>query len=166
MVQTSDVAETRRLAHRIGEKIEHPLVIALKGDLGAGKTAFVQGLAKGLGVSERYYVTSPTFTFINEYPARLRLYHVDLYRIYDIEEVDDLGLDEILSADGVVAIEWADKFPEILPREMLDINIRAAREKTRRLFFSAYGRWPVNLLKEIGNLIPPTGTHEEGVVSS
>ena len=86
-------------------------MIALTGDLGCGKTTFVQGLARGLGVSEREYVTSPTFTLINEYDARLALVHVDLYRLDTGLDMLDIGFDEVLERDAVVAIEWADKLP-------------------------------------------------------
>jgi tRNA threonylcarbamoyladenosine biosynthesis protein TsaE len=148
-IDTCSVEETQRLARLIGENIQHPLVIGLTGDLGAGKTAFVQGLARGLGVSDQYYVTSPTFTLINEYPARLKFYHIDLYRISEIDEIYDLGMDELLHSGGVVAIEWADKFSDILPGEKLEIKIETVDADIRQLLLTAYGRWPVNLLKGI-----------------
>ena len=103
-------AETIAAARELAASLEAGAVVLLHGDLGAGKTVFVRGLAEGLGV-ESNAVSSPTFTIVQEYRGgRLPLFHVDLYRLDDAREVDDLGLDEI-AADGVLAIEWADKLP-------------------------------------------------------
>ena len=99
------VDETRKLGQKIGTLIKQPLVIALIGDLGSGKTAFVQGLACGLEVPDGYYITSPTFTLINEYPGRHPLAHVDLYRLEDIHDFEDLGLDSLDIVDLVVALQ-------------------------------------------------------------
>jgi tRNA threonylcarbamoyladenosine biosynthesis protein TsaE len=102
--------ETADVARELAGALSAGDVILLYGDLGAGKTAFVRGLAKGLGVSSDE-VTSPTFTLMQEYRGgRVPLFHVDLYRVNDSREIDDLGLDEI-AADGVLAIEWAEKLP-------------------------------------------------------
>ena len=89
---TASAAETRRLGERCGSLLRTPLVICLIGDLGSGKTVFVQGLARGLDVSADYAVTSPSFTLINEYPGRLKLFHIDLYRLGTEADLDDLGL--------------------------------------------------------------------------
>ena len=97
------VAETQKLGQIIGTQIDRPIRIALTGDLGSGKTAFVQGLAKGLDVSEQYYITSPTFTLINEYPGRHPLFHVDLYRIDHSNELKEIELQEVLEQDAVIA---------------------------------------------------------------
>jgi tRNA threonylcarbamoyladenosine biosynthesis protein TsaE len=90
-ITTCSALETLALGRRVGALARPGLVLALYGDLGAGKTVFVQGLARGLGVPEKCPVTSPTFTLINEYPGRLRLFHIDLYRISDLVELDDIG---------------------------------------------------------------------------
>jgi tRNA threonylcarbamoyladenosine biosynthesis protein TsaE len=110
-IDSVEVGATRRIGHTIGRAISEPMFIALTGTLGCGKTALVQGLAQGLEVPKAYYITSPTFTLINEYPGRLPLYHVDLYRLDGIVDLEDIGLDEVLAADGVVAVEWAEKLP-------------------------------------------------------
>jgi tRNA threonylcarbamoyladenosine biosynthesis protein TsaE len=103
-------AETTAAGRELAASLEAGSVVLLFGDLGAGKTVFVRGLAEGLGVS-RDDVSSPTFTIVQEYRGgRLPLFHVDLYRLNDAREIDDLGLDEI-AADGVLAIEWAEKLP-------------------------------------------------------
>ena len=119
-ITTRTADETQKLGQTIGRWIEQPLVIALTGDLGSGKTAFVQGLAVGLEVPGQYYITSPTFTLINEYPGRLPLFHIDLYRLDDSSDLQDIGLDELLYDQAVFAIEWAEKMtddclPDIWP---------------------------------------------------
>lgn len=107
---TRSEAETTAAGRDLGASLSAGDVVLLSGDLGAGKTAFVKGLAEALGVAGEE-VSSPTFTLVQEYRGgRLTLYHVDLYRLDDPREIDDLGLDEI-AADGVLAIEWAEKLP-------------------------------------------------------
>lgn len=91
------------------------------GDLGAGKTAFVQGLAKGLGIQEP--ITSPTFTIVNEYSGRLMLYHFDVYRIADSDEMFEIGYDEYIDGDGVCVIEWPQLISDILPKQRYEITI-------------------------------------------
>jgi tRNA threonylcarbamoyladenosine biosynthesis protein TsaE len=109
-------------------------VVLLHGQLGAGKTAFVRGLARGLGASADD-VSSPTFTLIQEYRGgRLPLFHVDLYRL-EPREVDDLGLDELISGDAVVAIEWAERWPG-RPSDAIEISIEDEREDRRRILIS------------------------------
>jgi tRNA threonylcarbamoyladenosine biosynthesis protein TsaE len=112
---TSSEDDTVSVGRALAATLEPGAVVLLYGDLGAGKTAFVKGLAEGLGVP-RHDVSSPTFTLIQEYRGgRVTLFHVDLYRLDDPREIADLGLDEI-AADGVLAIEWADKLPQSLMR--------------------------------------------------
>lgn len=109
-------------------------VLALVGGLGAGKTHFVKGLAQGLGAAPEE-VTSPTFTLIHEYiGGRLPLFHLDLYRLETVEEALGLGFDDYLGSEGVLAIEWADKFPELLPKTTRWIYFEvAAEEEVRRI---------------------------------
>ncbi len=111
---TTTPEQTRALARDLAQKLEIGDVVLLEGDLGAGKTTFIQGLAQGLGVPEDVYVSSPTFALINEYPGRMILYHVDLYRL-EPEEVLDLGLEDLL-AQGILAIEWAERLSFAFPR--------------------------------------------------
>ena len=104
-------AETESLGERWGREAQHGLVIGLSGDLGAGKTQFVKGLARGLGVTSR--VHSPTFTLVNEYGGgRLRLFHLDLYRLETAEQIHGAGLEEFLRPDGVAVIEWAERLED------------------------------------------------------
>jgi tRNA threonylcarbamoyladenosine biosynthesis protein TsaE len=130
-VTTRSEDETATLGRALAATLSAGDVLLVYGDLGAGKTAFVRGLAEGLGVS-RDEVSSPTFTLIQEYRGgRLTLFHVDLYRIEDPREFDELGLDEI-AEDGVLAIEWAERLPAP-PRHAVRISIEHAGESERRV---------------------------------
>ncbi len=115
------VAETAELGRKLGSLLQKGDTICLIGDLGTGKTAFTGGIAKGLGVGG--YITSPTFTIINEYEGRLPLYHFDVYRIGDAQEMFETGYYEYIEGDGVTVIEWADIIREILPSDRIEINI-------------------------------------------
>jgi tRNA threonylcarbamoyladenosine biosynthesis protein TsaE len=148
-ITTHSITETQELGQALGAGIHEAVIIALTGDLGTGKTAFVQGLAKGLDVSEKYYITSPTFTLINEYPGRHPLFHVDLYRIEHASELEEIGLDEILQQNAVIAIEWADRlFGETLSGH-LRLFFRMVDEGTRQIDMFAYGHQADNLLKAL-----------------
>jgi tRNA threonylcarbamoyladenosine biosynthesis protein TsaE len=128
---TDSEQETTAVGRDLATMLSAGDVVLLYGDLGAGKTAFVRGLAEGLGV-QREEVSSPTFTLVQEYRGgRLPLIHVDLYRLDDPREIDDLGLDEI-AADGVLSIEWADKLPAP-PKGARRIRIEHVGETERRI---------------------------------
>ena len=130
-ITTHSEDETAAVGRDLAAALSVGDVLMLSGDLGAGKTAFVRGLAEGLGV-RRDEVSSPTFTLIQEYRGgRLPLFHVDLYRIEDPREFDELGLDEI-AADGILAIEWADRYPQP-PARAIRISIEHAGESERRI---------------------------------
>lgn len=116
--------QTERLASRLGTIVERGAVIVLDGDLGAGKTTFVRGLAQGLGLADGV-VSSPTFTLIHEYEGEKPLYHFDAYRLEVPEEFFDLGAEEYLYGDGVCAIEWGANVRSELPPERLEIRIQA-----------------------------------------
>jgi len=146
---TNSPDETRALGEKTGKNLDLGTVLALTGDLGSGKTIFVQGLAKGLDIPDDYYITSPTYTLINEYPGRYHLFHVDLYRIGNYADLDDIGLYEILSGDGVVAIEWADKLPKNLLAEYLAVHIDILNDKSRKISIAAYGLRGENLIKKL-----------------
>jgi len=148
-IETRSVNETRELGQKIGTLISQPVIIALTGDLGSGKTAFVQGLARGLEVPADYYITSPTFTLINEYPGRLPLFHVDLYRLNSISDFEDIGLDELLYDQAVVAIEWADKLDEALLSQYLAVAFEIIADQCRRISINAYGQSEANLVSNL-----------------
>jgi tRNA threonylcarbamoyladenosine biosynthesis protein TsaE len=133
---TQSSGETQRLGQKIGLDLKSgkikKRILCLFGDLGAGKTTFIQGLAKGLGIKKR--ITSPTFVFVKKYG--LAFYHVDLYRIEKIEETKGLALEEIFSDPKViVAIEWAEKIEKILPKKRIDICFEYLSENQRKIVF-------------------------------
>ena len=148
-ITTHSVTETQKLGQTLGAGIQQAVIIALTGDLGSGKTAFVQGLARGLDVSEKYYITSPTFTLVNEYPGRHPLFHVDLYRIEHAPELEEIGLDEILQEDAVIAIEWAERLSGETLSSHLALRLKMISENTRRIDIFAYGHQAGNLLKAL-----------------
>jgi tRNA threonylcarbamoyladenosine biosynthesis protein TsaE len=109
-------------------------VIALTGNLGAGKTTLIQGIAQGIGVKD--YVTSPTFILINEYQGRLPFYHVDLYRLDNIDQVEELGIEEYFTKGGVCVIEWAEKLGDLRPLNCQEIKIEIVSENERSISLS------------------------------
>ena len=130
-ITTHSESETSAVGRDVAATLSAGAVVLLYGDLGAGKTAFVRGLAEGLGVAPAE-VSSPTFTLVQEYRGgRLTLFHVDLYRLNDPREIDDLGLEEI-GADAVLSIEWADRLPRP-PSEAIRVRIEHAGEEERRI---------------------------------
>jgi tRNA threonylcarbamoyladenosine biosynthesis protein TsaE len=133
---TSSEEETFELAKDLGQRLGGDEVILLIGELGAGKTLMVGGLAAGLGVSGETYVCSPSFTLLNIYQGRVPLYHLDLYRLGEAQEIADLGLEDLLGS-GVVAIEWAEKLPfEIKGVKVIKIFIEVIGDTERRVKFS------------------------------
>ncbi len=126
--------ETAQLGVELAKILPQGSIIGLIGSLGAGKSVFVRGLAKGAGVSEEYFIASPTFTIINEYPGRMPFYHLDLYRINSEEELDEIGIDDILrEGAGLVAIEWAEKAMERLPEDFLELRMEILGDDVRHL---------------------------------
>jgi len=121
-LHTYSAEQTRAVGRALGERAQPGTVIALEGDLGAGKTVLAKGIGDGLAVATR--VTSPTFILLASHGGgRLPLWHADLYRLGDASEIEQLGLDEILEGDGVVVVEWAERFPEILPTDHLRVKL-------------------------------------------
>jgi tRNA threonylcarbamoyladenosine biosynthesis protein TsaE len=139
--------DTRALGARLAKKITKPLLIALIGDFGAGKTVFVKGLAQGLGIQgAAKVVTSPSFVILHIYKGPRALFHMDLYRIADTASLaKDIDYQEFLE-HNVVAIEWADKMCGLLPKEYLKVNLRAHGSDTRRITFTARGAYPKKIL--------------------
>ncbi|MGA3283127.1 MAG: tRNA (adenosine(37)-N6)-threonylcarbamoyltransferase complex ATPase subunit type 1 TsaE [Verrucomicrobiota bacterium] len=137
-------AETESLGETWGRAAQRRLVIALSGELGAGKTQLVKGVARGLGITMR--VHSPTFTLVNEYGGgRLRLFHLDLYRLETREQILSAGLEEFLSPDGVAVIEWAEKMSRVAGRKSKAqekwcwVKIEIAGEMERRIVYDDFG---------------------------
>ncbi len=135
-VKTNSAKESQKVAQKFARDIKGGDVIALYGDLGSGKTIFVQGLAKGLKIKRK--ITSPTFVFMRSYPfsrdkKTLTFYHLDLYRGEEMSDFKSLGLDEIFSEDAVVVLEWADKIKSALPKKRIDIFIENAGQNKRKI---------------------------------
>ena len=128
---TSSPEETIELGRKIGEGLKTGDVFALVGELGAGKTLFTQGLVRGLGV--KGYVKSPSFTIVNKYEGSLPVYHLDLYRLGDVNEIYELGIEEYLYGGGVTIIEWAEKAYALLPSECILIKFFYTGENTRKI---------------------------------
>jgi len=139
-------AQTRRLGARLGELAQGGEVIALQGTLGTGKTRWAQGI--GLGLQVLTPITSPTFTLVNEYQGRLRLYHIDLYRISEAREALEFGLDEYMAGDGVCVIEWAERALGALPQDHLWITLHHLDDNKRRVTMCAHGEYHRRLLQE------------------
>jgi tRNA threonylcarbamoyladenosine biosynthesis protein TsaE len=133
MLKSTSPEKTREAAARFASKLKEGDVVALEGELGSGKTCFVQGLARGLGVSEKAFVRSPSFTLLNEYKGNLPLYHFDFYRLFAAEDLGDLGLEEYFDGDGVTVVEWADKFPGSLPEKTIHIRFKIVDENIREI---------------------------------
>lgn len=130
---THSVGETIALGERLAAGWPAGTVVALSGDLGAGKTALTKGIARGLGVADT--ITSPTFTLVNEHAARdgRRLYHVDLYRLDQPQQAVEIGIEEELAPDGWTIIEWAEKLGDVLPTDAVRVHIEIVGENERRI---------------------------------
>jgi len=146
----SDLTATEAFGHRLGELLFPGAVVALVGQLGAGKTHLTRAVAEGLGVKNPAVVNSPTFVLIQEYPARLPIYHFDAYRLRGAHEFAELGVDEYFHGDGVCLVEWADKVESTLPIEHLRIKIEIVDSSRRRFHLSAIGERYERLVAEFG----------------
>ena len=129
------VEKTLWLGQQLGMQLTSGDCIALMGDLGGGKTWFTKGVAIGLDIGPEW-VVSPTFTLVNEYRGRYQLFHIDLYRLTNKTEIIALDLESYLSGEGIVVIEWADRWPGELPEETIQVEFRMVDEHTRELRFS------------------------------
>ncbi len=150
--------QTRALGEAVGRLADAGDVIALIGELGTGKTLFVGGLARGLGVDPATYVSSPTFTIMHRYCGRLSLYHIDLYRIETPEAFASLGLDEYMEGDGVAAIEWAEHGYGCFPKEVLTFRLRHTGSDTRTIEIVPAGDRYIRLVQAlISNFLAASG---------
>jgi len=149
VIQTKRTAETIRIGKNIGRGLLPGDVVALVGELGAGKTQFIKGLAAGVGIGNPTYISSPSFTLINEYPGKITFYHIDLFRLGREKEAEELGLEDYFQGKGITAIEWADKIPSFLPKELLLIHIAHTGKKTRSLEIIGKGKRYLNLVDQI-----------------
>jgi tRNA threonylcarbamoyladenosine biosynthesis protein TsaE len=147
----SSPAETESFGHAIGRLLRGGEVLALIGELGVGKTALVRGIVGGLGVPATS-VTSPTFMIVHEYQGRLPVIHIDLYRLQRLEETESIGLSDYFTDDVAVAIEWADRFPQLLPEDRLEVRLVHRTRTTRRARLEARGSRSRSLLAQLKNI--------------
>ncbi|WP_410985682.1 tRNA (adenosine(37)-N6)-threonylcarbamoyltransferase complex ATPase subunit type 1 TsaE [Bacillus cereus] len=144
-IKTTSSEGTQNLSERLGHLVKEQDVLILEGDLGAGKTTFTKGLAKGLGVKR--VVNSPTFNIIKEYKGRLPLYHMDVYRLAESEE--DLGFDEYFYGEGITVVEWAHLIEPFLPNEKLKISLFHTGNDTRKIVLEPSGERYIRLCEEL-----------------
>ena len=144
----SSCSETESLGRAIGCALKGGEVLALTGELGAGKTALVRGIAAGVGAPPAS-VSSPTFVLIHEYRGRLPLIHVDLYRLHSTAEAESIGLQDYFTGQAVTAIEWADRFPALLPEDRLEVRLTHRSLATRNARLVAHGPQSIALLTQI-----------------
>ncbi|MCK6510298.1 tRNA (adenosine(37)-N6)-threonylcarbamoyltransferase complex ATPase subunit type 1 TsaE [Myxococcota bacterium] len=142
-IWTCSPSETASVGEALGRLLQGGEVLALIGDLGAGKTCFVQGLASGLEIPEEAYVRSPTFSLIEQYEGRLPVYHLDLYRISDVDELESIGWRDCLDGEAVVAVEWADRLEGYLPADYIAIRLLSKSPEQREIQIAIHGRCPV-----------------------
>lgn len=136
---THSPGETIAFGRQLASQMSPPLIVLLRGDLGAGKTTLVKGIAEGFQAASAQDVTSPTFTLVHEYRSpRATLYHIDLYRIDTERELETLGLDDLLAPDSILLIEWGEKFPRFACDRNVEIVLERVGEDDRRIQFTAF----------------------------
>jgi len=145
---TSSTEQTEEVGRILGTMLEPGDLVCLFGDLGAGKTHFSFGIARGLRVPDQY-ITSPTFTFVNEYRGRIPFYHIDLYRLKDPSELESIGFEEYIDSGGATVIEWAERAEADLPENKLNVYLSDVSENSRELGFFAEGERYEKLLADL-----------------
>ena len=149
VIQTRSASETIRVGKTVGSRLLLGDVVALVGELGAGKTQFIKGLAAGVGIENSAYISSPSFTLIHEYPGKIPFYHIDLFRLGREQEAEELGLEDYFQGRGITAIEWADKIPSLLPEELLFISITYLDKNIRSVEIAGRGRRYEDLVNQV-----------------
>ena len=157
VLRSHSARETARIGSALGQYAEAGDVFLLSGELGAGKTCLTQGIAKGLGVDE--YVRSPTFVLVSVHQGRLPLYHIDIYRLDEVAEVVDLGLEEYLAGDGVSVIEWASKALEVFPQPYMLVTLTYEGENERLIQLEAMGERYESLLSQVEKRLSRTAAY-------
>jgi tRNA threonylcarbamoyladenosine biosynthesis protein TsaE len=149
VILTQSKTETLQLGKRVGRLLRSGDVIAFVGELGTGKTHSIKGLAAGIGVKRAHRITSPSFALIHEYQGRIPFCHIDLFRLGGEEEAEALGLEEYFGRGGVTAIEWADKIPNLLPKELLRVELLYLGERARSIRLVGRGTRYEELIKTV-----------------
>jgi tRNA threonylcarbamoyladenosine biosynthesis protein TsaE len=150
---SGDPTKTFHIGRILGEALTAGDIVALTGELGAGKTCLTQGIARGLGVPEVYQITSPTFTLVNEYPGRLNLIHLDVYRLSSSRDLQDLGYEEFFFGKGVTVIEWAEKIQDIIPEKSLSVTMAYLDQNQRSIDMKG----PPDQITRISNVLKEGG---------
>ena len=149
-IELNGLEETKEFGIKIGQLLKPGDILCLNGDLGAGKTTLTKSIGLGLGVED--YITSPTFALINEYDGRIPVYHFDVYRLENVEDLYDLGFDEYFYGHGVSIIEWADKIEALLPKERIVLDIEKGIDLDSRIIsLRGYGSRYLEVLEELEN---------------
>ncbi|MCU0593903.1 MAG: tRNA (adenosine(37)-N6)-threonylcarbamoyltransferase complex ATPase subunit type 1 TsaE [Desulfobacterota bacterium] len=155
-ITTESDQDTIRFGQAIGRLLREGDVIGLVGELGSGKTWLTKGIALGLGVDPKSIVTSPSFTLVNQYNGRATLFHMDVYRLGSLDEALSAGIEEAMHSGGVVVLEWADRWPEILPEQTLMVHLRILDDFRRTLILSGRGARAMEILARLESTIPPS----------
>ncbi|OKY76539.1 MAG: tRNA (adenosine(37)-N6)-threonylcarbamoyltransferase complex ATPase subunit type 1 TsaE [Desulfobulbaceae bacterium DB1] len=142
--------DTLRFGRHLGRTASPGDIFTLSGDLGAGKTTLTQAIGQGLEVPPDYYITSPTFSLLHEYPGRIPLYHMDLYRLGSAEEIEELGFEDYIYGNGLTVIEWPDRLEYLMPDNRLDIFISTVSATCRSLLLTAHGK----MLSRLPSFLP------------
>jgi tRNA threonylcarbamoyladenosine biosynthesis protein TsaE len=145
-VVSQSTGDTQTLGEQLGHVLDPGDIVCLYGELGSGKTVLSKGIAKGLGVTDKRAVRSPSFVLMHRYQGRVPVYHIDLYRLDGPADLADIGVREFLGGDGVAVIEWADKLEVPLPSERLDITLTHRTEETRLITITPQGARPCQLV--------------------
>lgn len=148
-IQTFSQEKTLELASSLGNLLNPGDVIALIGPLGGGKTLFTKGLLTGLGITDDVTVTSPSFTLLNEYHGRFHAYHMDIYRLESKEDFLAAGFIDLLYGNDIAVIEWANKFPELLPEWTLKVEMEIISETSRKIWFSGFHLRSMKLVEQL-----------------
>ncbi|MGE4357276.1 MAG: tRNA (adenosine(37)-N6)-threonylcarbamoyltransferase complex ATPase subunit type 1 TsaE [Candidatus Omnitrophota bacterium] len=145
---TKNEIETKKIGKELGKNLVSGDIIALMGELGAGKTVLVKGIAQSLGIPAQL-INSPSFVLIREYPAKINLYHFDLYRLKNLNEIETLGWEEYLSKKGILIIEWAERMRDILPEEYLCVKMKILDTREREIKLIPHGERYRKLLNKL-----------------
>lgn len=130
---TNSAEETIAAGEKLARTLKPGDVVALSGELGSGKTTFTKGIGKGLGVKDARHINSPTFVLIKEYDGKVPLYHLDLYRLDNIKDIENIGVEEYIYGDGIAVIEWSEKIKEILPKRHIWVRFKIKAENKREV---------------------------------
>ena len=152
-LELSSIEKTQAFGVFLGEIAKPGDIITLEGELGAGKTALTQAIGRGLGVDPKIYITSPTFSLLQEYQGRLVLYHMDLYRLAGEDDIENLGFTEYLYSNGFTVIEWPERLGSLMPAERLHIQLLITGETSRTAQLTPYGSQWQKKVADIGSMV-------------